>query len=471
MSRQAPSKRPVDQPPQSAIPVLPPPQFNTVQWSNSHPPPVGLSISPREILQPHPSRLLRRDSISPYTTRSSARTTNQLFLPVSAPQPQPQPQPLTLEQTRYAIPPPPRPNTPEPESQPDLKPARITRPPNAFILFRSDFLKRKVIPKNVECRQQHLSRVVGEIWRMLSEEEKAVWRDKALEASEAHRVRNPNYKPTSASRKGKKKQENLQGDELKTKITEIRETFTSYKGPAPAPSRSRSTKKSTRRTRGHCVSDAPEMHQPTALVPAPSMQHTAQAGPSRGAAVVVAPMGRYTEPLTFQHEPACHLVPPRRPSTSLGLPFTYEIGQQLGHLRSKGEVLPLPTRPSSATPDHSITTFPRWFDSAPHGPLSMPFGTHPLSGLAATDYPRRYPLGGDPHVPILLPSSISAPAALNMPLSTIPEAEDEPYLSQLYPGLTPSDTIAHDYSHDPLQTSQLSVADPSWHTYLNFAYN
>ncbi|KAJ3800397.1 high mobility group box domain-containing protein, partial [Lentinula aff. detonsa] len=68
------------------------------------------------------------------------------------------------------------------------------RPPNAFMLFRSDFLKRHVIPRSVEKRQQTLSRVAGEIWNLMPAEEKKSWYDKAAEALTLHKKKYPNYK-------------------------------------------------------------------------------------------------------------------------------------------------------------------------------------------------------------------------------------------------------------------------------------
>ncbi|KAI6105639.1 high mobility group box domain-containing protein, partial [Pisolithus sp. B1] len=68
------------------------------------------------------------------------------------------------------------------------------RPPNAFLLYRSDFLKRRTIPREVEKRQQNLSRIIGECWNTLSAEEKAVWREKAAAVTAAHQAKYPHYK-------------------------------------------------------------------------------------------------------------------------------------------------------------------------------------------------------------------------------------------------------------------------------------
>ncbi|KAE9410426.1 hypothetical protein BT96DRAFT_749535, partial [Gymnopus androsaceus JB14] len=68
------------------------------------------------------------------------------------------------------------------------------RPPNSFMLFRSDFLKRDVIPASVEKRQQTLSRVAGEVWNLMPLEEKKKWHEKSAEALRIHSLRHPNYK-------------------------------------------------------------------------------------------------------------------------------------------------------------------------------------------------------------------------------------------------------------------------------------
>ena len=59
------------------------------------------------------------------------------------------------------------------------QPKRIPRAPNAFFLYRSDFLKRGLIPPEVEKRQQNLSRIAGQCWKMLPDTEKAIWYGKA----------------------------------------------------------------------------------------------------------------------------------------------------------------------------------------------------------------------------------------------------------------------------------------------------
>ena len=70
----------------------------------------------------------------------------------------------------------------------------IPRPANAFMLYRSHLIKSGQIPKLVEQRQQNISRVAGECWNLLNDEEKAVWHNEAKKAMEQHRIRHPDYK-------------------------------------------------------------------------------------------------------------------------------------------------------------------------------------------------------------------------------------------------------------------------------------
>ncbi|KAI0248799.1 hypothetical protein BJV78DRAFT_1284459 [Lactifluus subvellereus] len=61
----------------------------------------------------------------------------------------------------------------------DLKPVLTERKPqrpcNAFMLFRSDLLKRGLIPKDQETRQHKLSIIAGKCWHKLTKEEKKKW--------------------------------------------------------------------------------------------------------------------------------------------------------------------------------------------------------------------------------------------------------------------------------------------------------
>ncbi|KAJ7276337.1 hypothetical protein B0H12DRAFT_1005161, partial [Mycena haematopus] len=71
---------------------------------------------------------------------------------------------------------------------------RIPRPPNAFILYRSDLLKKQKIPDHVERRQQNLSRIAGQCWNLLPPDEKRMWQDRAAKQAELHLIEHPDYR-------------------------------------------------------------------------------------------------------------------------------------------------------------------------------------------------------------------------------------------------------------------------------------
>ncbi|KAJ3799396.1 hypothetical protein GGU11DRAFT_504100 [Lentinula aff. detonsa] len=127
---------------------------------------------------------------------------------------------------------------------PDIRP-RVPRPPNAFMLFRSNMLKTKAIPATAEKRQQQLSKVAGECWNLLSPEEKQVWHDEAANQLREHQLKYPNYKFTPAARGSSRKMKKDAGQSAKTDkdhVRELREKWTHIYGPAVTPSRRRKPK-------------------------------------------------------------------------------------------------------------------------------------------------------------------------------------------------------------------------------------
>ncbi|KAG7451557.1 uncharacterized protein BT62DRAFT_916534 [Guyanagaster necrorhizus] len=70
----------------------------------------------------------------------------------------------------------------------------IPRPPNAFILFRSAFIRSQRISGRVEGNHSTLSKIIGMYWRALTNEEKQEWEDKAKVALEEHRRRYPDWR-------------------------------------------------------------------------------------------------------------------------------------------------------------------------------------------------------------------------------------------------------------------------------------
>ncbi|KAK7041509.1 hypothetical protein VNI00_009378 [Paramarasmius palmivorus] len=70
----------------------------------------------------------------------------------------------------------------------------IPRPPNAFMLFRADFVKQKHVPGSIETNHSSLSRIIGNCWRSLPAQDKRIWEIKAKHAKEKHKQEFPDYK-------------------------------------------------------------------------------------------------------------------------------------------------------------------------------------------------------------------------------------------------------------------------------------
>ncbi|PBK92156.1 hypothetical protein ARMGADRAFT_1165890 [Armillaria gallica] len=81
-------------------------------------------------------------------------------------------------------------------------PEHVPRPPNAFMLFRSDYWhENKDIIRERDHRE--ISRICGELWRSLPPAEKQVYTAKAISAKEDHLVKYPDYKFAPMSRQKK----------------------------------------------------------------------------------------------------------------------------------------------------------------------------------------------------------------------------------------------------------------------------
>ncbi|KAI0754018.1 hypothetical protein C8Q80DRAFT_1136252 [Daedaleopsis nitida] len=81
----------------------------------------------------------------------------------------------------------------------------IPRPPNAFMLFRANFVRQKHVPGSIETNHGSLSKIIGNCWRSLPLEEKKMWEHKAKEAKIAHREKWPHYRFRPVHNKNKKK--------------------------------------------------------------------------------------------------------------------------------------------------------------------------------------------------------------------------------------------------------------------------
>ena len=68
------------------------------------------------------------------------------------------------------------------------------RPANAFMLFRSDFLKRKFISRDQETRQHRISIIAAKCWHRPSKEEKKKWLLEAEREKKRHALKYAGYK-------------------------------------------------------------------------------------------------------------------------------------------------------------------------------------------------------------------------------------------------------------------------------------
>ncbi|KAJ6614303.1 hypothetical protein B0H10DRAFT_164510 [Mycena sp. CBHHK59/15] len=259
---------------------------------------------------------------------------------------------------------PPCPPTPPPTS----KSKHVPRPPNAFILYRSDFLKRGIIPPHVERRQQNLSRVAGQCWNLLSDEEKQVWQVKAAERSQLHQQEHPDYhfKP---SPRGKGKAKTRAGEEKgEDMIRSLREKYTHVTGPAVCAPRQRKA-----RTQAKTADGNHQVSSQATPTDAPLAAPLAYAAPDLSSYQWGMPPSHASSPSLPSPEPASNgpaLPPffpqqtfphfaPRRPSTSLG--FVRRLEEDASCFQPGYG----PDRPASAASDTGLSTLVRDLNITP----------------------------------------------------------------------------------------------------------
>ncbi|SJL02835.1 uncharacterized protein ARMOST_06173 [Armillaria ostoyae] len=73
------------------------------------------------------------------------------------------------------------------------KKTHIPRPLNCYFIFRKDVVDKKMIPKGAEHDSRHLSRIIGQLWKNLSEDEKAHYYRRVLEERKRHEELYPDY--------------------------------------------------------------------------------------------------------------------------------------------------------------------------------------------------------------------------------------------------------------------------------------
>ncbi|KAF4612325.1 hypothetical protein D9613_004622 [Agrocybe pediades] len=82
----------------------------------------------------------------------------------------------------------------------------IPRPPNAFMLFRADFVRQKHVPGTIETSHTSLSKIIGTCWKQLPLEEKHIWEVKAKQAKAQHKNQFPDYRFRPVHNKNKNKE-------------------------------------------------------------------------------------------------------------------------------------------------------------------------------------------------------------------------------------------------------------------------
>lgn len=147
---------------------------------NTTPSPRSVTFAPNVT----PVTFIETDESLPSSTPEPSSPTTQLFPPSELP-------PTT---TRRRVPPGKRRSL-----------GYIPRPPNAFMLFRADFVRQKHVPGSIETNHGSLSKIIGNCWRALPLEEKRVWEIKAKHAKAEHKARYPEYRFRPVHNKNKEK--------------------------------------------------------------------------------------------------------------------------------------------------------------------------------------------------------------------------------------------------------------------------
>ena len=84
--------------------------------------------------------------------------------------------------------------------------SRVTRPPNAFFIFRSEMISKLKL-KDIETDQRNISRIVSHLWNDLPDDQKENYRQAAEIRRLQHQLEHPDYKyqPSTISESPKEK--------------------------------------------------------------------------------------------------------------------------------------------------------------------------------------------------------------------------------------------------------------------------
>jgi hypothetical protein len=76
---------------------------------------------------------------------------------------------------------------------PRKKPKKIPRPPNSFIIFRSEH-QGKIKREQPSLPNTEISRIIGQMWHKLTADEKKIYEIRAIEAKQEHAVKHPTWR-------------------------------------------------------------------------------------------------------------------------------------------------------------------------------------------------------------------------------------------------------------------------------------
>ncbi|KAH0826791.1 hypothetical protein J3R83DRAFT_5210 [Lanmaoa asiatica] len=193
----------------------------------------------------------------------------------------------------------------------------IPRPPNAFMLFRADFVRQKHVPGSIETNHGSLSKIIGNCWRALPLEEKRIWEIKAKQEKDAHSKKYPGYRfrPVHNKNKDKKKERTVATPEDEQRCEEVAHLLLEgMKGDKLAAAIRRLDEKKV-------VTPAPHpQHQPfypprrPSSVPLPDSRFHPIALPS---IPFFAPTSRSASPVNNISRSARMIIGQRRPSSAL----------------------------------------------------------------------------------------------------------------------------------------------------------
>ncbi|KIY66124.1 hypothetical protein CYLTODRAFT_455687 [Cylindrobasidium torrendii FP15055 ss-10] len=104
------------------------------------------------------------------------------------------------------------PTLPSPSASPSTPPRQhIPRAPNAFILFRSAFIRSRRVEGALEGNHSKLSQIVGRCWHALPPAEKEDWETKAAVALEDHKRRYPDWRFVNAQSQPRRARSDTRG--------------------------------------------------------------------------------------------------------------------------------------------------------------------------------------------------------------------------------------------------------------------